>query len=78
MMKILKPLLNVGFCDNVYADGEVKVRDRCHITRKYRGSAHRDSNISILLNQKILIVFHNLRNYDSHLIIQVVETRKIH
>ena len=29
-------------CDNDYIDGDVKVRDHCHITGKYRGSAHRD------------------------------------
>ena len=29
-------------CDNYYVDGDVKVRDHCHITGKYRGSAHRD------------------------------------
>ena len=22
-------------CDNTYVDGDVKVRDHCHITRKY-------------------------------------------
>ena len=56
--------------DNDYIDGDVKVRDHCHITRKYRGSAHRDYNISINLNHKIPVVFHNLKNYDSHLIKQ--------
>ena len=29
-------------CDNEYADGDVKVRDHCSITGKYRGSAHRN------------------------------------
>ena len=29
-------------CVNDYIDGGVKVRDHGHITRKYRGSAHRD------------------------------------
>ena len=28
-------------CDNDYNDNDVKVRDHCHITRKYRGSAQR-------------------------------------
>ena len=55
-------------CD-VYVDGDVKVRDHCDITRKYRVSAHRNCNIKAKLIQKILVVFHNLKNYDSHLII---------
>ena len=28
-------------CDNDYIDGDVKVRDHCHIIGKYRFSAHR-------------------------------------
>ena len=27
--------------DNVYMDGDVKIRVHCHITRKYRGSVQR-------------------------------------
>ena len=34
-------------CDNDYIDGDVKVRDHCHITGKYRSFAHRDSNINL-------------------------------
>ena len=34
------------------------------------GSAHGDCNINLTLNHQITIVFHNLQNYDSHLIIQ--------
>ena len=56
-------------CDNDYIVTDVKVRD-CHITGKYRGSAHRDCNINLKLNHEIPIVFHNLKNYDSHLIMQ--------
>ena len=29
-------------CNNDYVDGDVKVRDHCHITGKYRASAYRD------------------------------------
>ena len=36
-------------CDNDYIDNEVKVRDRCHITGTYRGHAHRDCNIILIL-----------------------------
>ena len=37
-----------SICDYVHVDGDVKVRDHCHITGKYRGYAHRDCNISVL------------------------------
>ena len=57
-------------CDNVYVGGCVKVRDYGYITGKYRGSAHRDCNIKVKLNHKIPIVFHNIKNYDSHLVMQ--------
>ena len=66
-MKILRTLLNVRF-DNDYIDGDVKVRDHCHITAKYRVSAHRDCNVNLKLNRKIPVVFENLKNYDSHYI----------
>ena len=57
-------------CDNYYVDDDVTVRDHCHITGKYWVSAHGDYNISVKLNQKIHVAFHNLKNYDSHLIMQ--------
>ena len=60
---------NCWICDKDYIDTDVKVRDHSHFTRKYRGSAHRDCNIDLRLNHKIPI-FHNLNNYDSHLIMQ--------
>ena len=54
----------------LYADGNVKVRDHCDVTGKYRRPAHRDCNIDVKSNLKIHVVFHNLKNYDSHLIMQ--------
>ena len=61
-------------CDNDCVDNDVKVRDNWHITGKYRGSAHRDWNfkINLKLNHKIPVAFHNLKKYDSHLIMQVL------
>ena len=47
--------------DNDFIDGDVQVRDHCHISGKYRGSAHRDCNTNLRLNHKIPIVFHNLK-----------------
>ena len=57
-------------CDNTYVDGDVKVRDHCLITGKYRDSTHRDCNINVKLNPKIPVVFQILKNYDSHPIMQ--------
>ena len=54
-------------CDNDYIDNDVKVKDYCHISGNYRGSEHRNCNINVELNQKIPVVFHNLKIYDSHL-----------
>ena len=61
-------------CDNSYVDDDVKVRVHCHVTGKYRGSAHRDCNINGKLNHKSPDVFQNLKNYDSHLILQELGT----
>ena len=57
-------------CDNDYINNDVKVRDHCHNTGKYRGSVHRDYNINVRLNHKTPVVFHNLKSFDSHLIMQ--------
>ena len=60
-------------CDQQYKDKDVRVRDHCHITGKYRGSAHQDYNLKLKINPetiKIPVIFHNLRGYDSHFIIQ--------
>ncbi len=51
------------------------VRDHCHITGKYRGAAHNVCNLKLRLNPKttpIPVVFHNLRGYDSHLLMQAI------
>ena len=57
-------------CDNVYINSDVEVRDHCYITGKYRDSVHRDCNINVNLSHKIPVIFHNLKNYDSNLIMQ--------
>ena len=55
------------FCGNYYVD---KVRDHCNITKKYAGSAHKDCNNNLKLNKKTPVVFSNIKNCDSHLIMQ--------
>ena len=48
-------------CDNDCIDNDVQITDNCQITRKYRGSAHRDCDINLKLNYEIRVVFHNLK-----------------
>ena len=55
-------------CNKEYSNKSVPARDHCHVTGKYRGSAHTDCNLSYRLTNKIYVIFHNLRGYDSHLI----------
>ena len=59
-------------CNKEYNNGDVPVRDHCVVTGKYRGSAHTDCNLSYRLISKIYVIFHNLRGYDSHLIMQEI------
>ena len=42
-------------CNKAHFDGDVKVRHHCHITGRYRGSAHR--NIDDKSNHKFLLCF---------------------
>jgi hypothetical protein len=59
-------------CSKKYVKGDIRVRDHCHITGKYRGSAHQDCNVNFRLTDKIPVIFHNLKGYDSHFIMQEI------
>ena len=62
-------------CNKKYTNEDIKVRDHCHITGKYRGSAHQECNLKLGVNPeeiKIPVIFHNLRGYDSHFIMQEI------
>ena len=62
-------------CDKEYTDNDVRVRDHCHITGKFRGSAHQECNLKLRIRPediKIPVIFHNLRGYDSHFIMQQI------
>ena len=62
-------------CNKPYKDKDIRVRDHCHITGKFRGSAHQDCNLKLQIKPetiKIPIISHNLRGYDSHFIMQQI------
>ena len=48
------------------------VRDHCHNTGENRGAANNACNLTLRLNTNIPMVFHNLRGYDSHLLMQAI------
>ena len=55
-------------CEKLIDDDDEKVRDHCHVTGKFRGTAHWGRNINLQLTKKVPVIFHNLRGYDSHFI----------
>ena len=62
-------------CGNRYTDKDMRVRDHHHITGKFRGSAYQECNLRLRIKPediKIPVIFHNLRGYDSHFIIQQI------
>ena len=70
-----KKAIKCHICDQQYTDKDIRVRDHCHITGKFRGSAHQDCNLKLRIKPatiKIPVLFHNLRGYDSHFIMQQI------
>ena len=62
-------------CGEKCTDKDVHIRNHCHITGKFRGSAHQECNLKLRIkpeNLKIPVIFHNLRGYDSHFIMQQI------
>ena len=58
-------------CGEDFKEGDKKCRDHCHFTGKYRGCAHDDCNLQFSMRYyKIPVFLHNLKNYDSHLVIE--------
>ena len=70
--KAFEKATHCHICEKKYKVDDVPVRDHCHITGKYRGSAHQTCNLKLQISAekiKIPVIFHNLKGYDSHFII---------
>ena len=70
--KAFKKATHCHICEKKYKVDDVTVRDHCHVTGKYRGSAHQTCNLKLQISAekiKIPVIFHNLKGYDSHFII---------
>ena len=65
----------IGVCCIKCKPPHHKVLDHCHITGKFRGPAHNACNLKLRINPNTItipVVFHNLRGYDSHLLMQSI------
>ena len=57
---------------------EVRVRDHCHITGKYRGAAHNKCNLDYRIypkSWKLTVVIRNLKGYEGHLIVKSLKSQ---
>ena len=59
-------------CNGCFSEENKKVRDHCHVSSKYRGAACNKCNLKLKLPSKIPVIFHNLRGYDSHFLMQEI------
>jgi hypothetical protein len=57
-------------CKKYFTEHDKKVRDHDHRTGCFTGAAHDKCNINYFTNRYLPVVFHNLRGYDSQLIIK--------
>ena len=66
-------------CLNQFIPNDIKVRDHCHSTGKYRGAAHPLCNLWFKVPGHIPVIFHNLSGYNAHLFIRELgkHTRKV-
>ena len=66
-----------GFCEkNIESD---KVRDHCHLTRRYRGPAHSKCNNNVTQDQSNFtpFIFLDFSNYDCHMFSKKLVDKKM-
>ena len=66
---------NGHVCKQPFAPTDVKRRDHCHFTNKYRSVAHEGCSFNCTKSHKILIDFHTPSGYDSHFLIKSLPTQ---
>src|SRR5277367_5195107 len=59
-------------CKGEFTTENKKVRDHCHVINQYRGAACNKCNLQLKLSHKIPVIFHNLKGYDGHLLMQEI------
>ena len=56
-------------CNSDFTAENRKVRDHCHVLGNYRGAACNMCNLAMKMTKTIPVIFHNLKGYDSHLLL---------
>ena len=56
-------------CECSFTIKNRKVKDHCHVTGNYRGASCNNCNLGMKLTKTIPVIFHNLKGYDSHLLL---------
>lgn len=67
-------------CNEPFTLTSVKVRDHSHLSGRFRGAAHNSCNLNYQHPDFISVYFHNLRGFDSHLLMEgigIFKGRKI-
>ena len=59
-------------CNKPFAAEDSKISDHDHVTGRNRGSAHWSCYIDLKLTKNVPVIFHNLKGYASHLIMQEI------
>ena len=73
--KYFKTMDGCHICGEKYTDKDVCLRDHCHITGKFWGSAHKECNLKFRIKPediKIPVIFHTLRGHNSNFIMQQI------
>ncbi|XP_077264211.1 uncharacterized protein LOC143898524 [Temnothorax americanus] len=59
-------------CGKSFQLEDKRVRDHCHLTRRYRGPAHSRYNLNYRNVYAIPVFFHNLSGYDAHFVVEKI------
>ena len=69
-LRLYKGATKCHICYKPFTQTNQKVRDHCHYTGLYRGSAHSFCNLRYKILSYIPVVFHNLSGHNAHLFIR--------
>jgi len=57
-------------CKQLFLEDDIKCRDHCHQSGKYRGASHQNCNLKFQREEFFPVLLHNFTSFDSHLIVR--------